>query len=84
VVVPVTITPGLPRTSVRVPVIVIDETTGDRGVKAFDTAEYAPQPAPFNARTVAVYLAPFVRPLMVHVNAGTAIRHVCPPGDTTA
>ena len=54
VVVPVTTTPGLPRTSVRMPVIVIDGDTDGRGVKAADAVEYGPQPAPFNARTVAV------------------------------
>jgi hypothetical protein len=34
--------------------MVIDGDTGCSGVNAAEAAEYGPQPAPFNARTVAV------------------------------
>ena len=64
----------------RDPVIWIVFTGVALGVTAFDGPDEAPQPAPFNARTVNVYAVPLVRPDTVHVSAGTATRHERPPG----
>ena len=64
----------------RDPVIWIAFTTDGDGVTAFDGADQAPQPAPFNARTVNVYDVPFVRPDTVHVSAGAFTKQLPPVG----
>ena len=51
VVVPVTFTPGRPRTSPRLSVrIVIVRTVGPTGVKLGEATEYGPQPMELRAR----------------------------------
>ena len=44
----------------------------------------APQPAPVSGSTATVYVVPFVRPVIVHVNAGATARHRAVPGDAVA
>jgi hypothetical protein len=74
-------TPGLPLTTPRLPVITIDPCAGPRGVTALLGSEYGPHPAPFRALALKVYDVPFVSPLMSHVLAGASTKQVPPPGD---
>ena len=66
--------------ALRVPVIMIDIVGSGvaRGVTGSLGAEVAPQPAPFNALTVKVYVVPLTRLLTVQVSV--EVRHPCPPG----
>ena len=66
VAVPVMLNPGLPRTLVRLPTMVIVGRDGELGVTAGDGEEGAPDPARLEARTMKVYAVPFVRPSTTH------------------
>ena len=82
--VPDTTTLDLPPTCPRLPEIERAGDAGACGVKASESVDQAPQPAPLRARTRAVYVVPLLNPEMVHEKGGDDVRQLRPPGEAVA